>query len=89
MNIYQRIILILGAIALAVAIWTTPKVIYYQRLGYVSYNEKIHYPKYPQRHFGTVVVRSIGVIGVTALIFFAFKRRKKGGDRGGKDLQER
>lgn len=73
MNIYQRIILILGAIALVVAIWTTPQVIYTREYGYINFNKEIHGLLYPQRHFNTIVARSIGVIGTTILVFFALK----------------
>ena len=73
MNIYQRIILILGAIALVVAIWTTPQVIYTREYGYISFDKEIHGLLYPQRHFNTVVARSIGVMGATILVFFTLK----------------
>jgi hypothetical protein len=60
MNIYQRIILILGAIALVVAILTTPQVFYTSDHAYMVF-------------LNIAVGRSIGVIGATVLIFFALK----------------
>ena len=70
MNIYQRIILFLGAIALVVAVLTTPQVFYTSNHAYMVF-------------LNITVGRSIAVIGATVLIFFAFKsRNKKGGDKG-------
>lgn len=71
MNIYQRIVLILGAIALVIAIWTTPQLVivqgtYAKPTGDLVQLQPIIAPS-------TALIRSVGVIGVTVLIFFGLK----------------
>ena len=86
MNIFQRIILILGAVILVVAIWTTPyyttikgmKVPSSSKGGYVtgSMSGSIH----ATIDIDRVKARSIAIVGATVLLFFAFKDiKKKGG----------
>jgi hypothetical protein len=87
MNIYQRVILISGAIALAIAIWTTPKVLIRPGGGYISY-DPIRHKEYESAAVINPITASIRggtVLGVTALVFFAFKgtknkKKQKGGD---------
>lgn len=71
MNIYQRIILILGAIALIIMIVTTPRVVVAQGsyLNPVGRTDRF----IPVISLSTGVVRAIGVLGATCLLFFAFK----------------
>jgi hypothetical protein len=75
MNIYQRIVLILGAIALIVAILTCPKFIIiegkYFSVGSVGGTDA--FAKIIDLQ--SAVARAIGVVGATTLIFFALKRR--------------
>jgi hypothetical protein len=78
MNIYQRVVLIMGAISLIIAIWTTPLVIYNQQYGYLKFERFDETSKkniQPERHLRIIVVRTIGVVGVTFLIFFALKKK--------------
>lgn len=72
MNIYQRIVLVLGAIALVMAIWTAPRVIYVKD-SYLEYDAQNHSGLAPVTDPRTVLTRSVGVIGVTVLVFFAMK----------------
>ncbi len=71
MNIYQRIILILGAIALVIAIWTTPQLVVVQGT-YAKPTEDLLQLQ-PIIALGTALIRSVCVIGVTVLLFFALK----------------
>ena len=77
MNIYQRIILILGAIALAVAIWTTPKVVIRPGGGYMYYDYDValnpHVYGPPVINPITASMRGGTVLGITVLIFLALK----------------
>ncbi|MBW2039393.1 MAG: hypothetical protein JRI46_07340 [Deltaproteobacteria bacterium] len=71
MSIYQRIILVLGAIALVIAILTTPQLVIVQGThakptADLAQLQPIIAP-------WTALIRSIGVIGVTVLLFFALK----------------
>ncbi|MBI4822636.1 MAG: hypothetical protein HY805_00170 [Nitrospirae bacterium] len=77
MNIFQRIVLVLGAIALAVVLWTTPQFISVEG-NKIKYNPKTFKGTLvegfaPQRDIGTIAMRSITVIGSTFLIFYALK----------------
>jgi hypothetical protein len=71
MNILQRIILVLGALVLVAAILTTPEVVIIQG----SYAK----PAYelaqlqPMIAPATAIMRAVGVIGATVLLFFALK----------------
>ena len=73
MNMYQRIVLMAGAIILIVVIWTCPKMIItqgqYFKVGMVgntkAFAEIIE--------INSAIARSIGVIGATLLTFFALK----------------
>ncbi len=67
MNIYQRIVLILGAIALIIAIWTSPNV-------FISYDQGIPFESIETR---TASMRAVAVVGATVLIFFALKSKGK------------
>jgi len=61
MNIYQRIVLVLGAIALIVTIWTAPNLVVVK--GIVV-------------NADALPARAIAVLGTTALLFFALKGLK-------------
>lgn len=77
MNIYQRIILVLGAAALLAAILTTPRIVIVQGT-YVKLTEEIvnvlsetHWQ--PMVSWPTALINSLGVIGITVLLFLALK----------------
>jgi hypothetical protein len=74
MNIYQRIILVLGAAALVAVILTAPY-IYIISGTHAKLSAQVAVPieLQPVISFTTVLIHSIGVIGVTVLLFFAFK----------------
>ena len=86
MNIYQRIVLVLGAIALVAAILTTPESVILQGTYAEAdpmLNEMTQLKLQPMITPATATMRSIGVIGATVLLFFALqgltikKRTKK------------
>lgn len=77
MNIFQRIILILGAIALAMALWTTPQYVTLPHGMKIEHKKKSITEAVVPIDIGTAVARAIGVIGPTVLLFFAFKDIKK------------
>lgn len=74
MNIWQRLILIFGAIVFFVVLMDTPKVCILQgsilETGGKSGLAKVI-------DIRTASVRGVSVIGATALLFFAFKSKKK------------
>ena len=70
MNIFQRIVLLLGAVVLVVAILTTPKVLIYQS-SYLKPTEEA-FQMQPVIAPATASMRAVGVIGATVLLFFAF-----------------
>lgn len=74
MNIYQRIIFVIGAIILVIALWATPQYITIQghTIKYDSSNKKLSL-YYPKRDMSQIIFRATGIIGVTILLFFAFK----------------
>jgi len=74
MNIYQRIILILGAIALVVAIWTTPRVAIIQDSILKSNLSNGAVGVIEPR---TATMRAVAVVGATLLVFFAVKSKNK------------
>lgn len=76
MNIYQRIILILCAVALIIAFLTSPK------LTYTSNGHRMAYRKdakifYSTIDYNTAILRISVVIGSTLFLFFALKKIKK------------
>jgi hypothetical protein len=74
MNIYQRIILVLGAAALVAAILTAPTIVIISGThAKVSAQSAVPIELQPVVAPTTVLAYSIGVIGVTVLLFFAFK----------------
>lgn len=76
MNKKQRIVLIIGAIALIIIIITAPKVVIVQ--GSYLKPEKVTKPNLaPVVDFHGALIRVIGVIGATLLIFFAVKDSKE------------
>ncbi|MBN1255082.1 MAG: hypothetical protein JXA50_07400 [Deltaproteobacteria bacterium] len=84
MNIFQRIILVLGAATLVAAILTTPMIVNVQGMyAKPSAADLIQIELEPMITPSTAIVRSVGVIGVTVLLFFALsgielkKRAKK------------
>ncbi len=74
MNIYQRIVLILGAIALVVAIWTTPRVAIIRdsilKSDLSSDAVGVIEPR-------TATMRTVAVVGATVLIFFALGSKSR------------
>lgn len=76
MNIYQRIVLILGSIVLILAIWTTPRVAIV-RQGILRYEKSEHKRLAPIIEPRTALMRSIAVMGATILVFFALKKGDK------------
>jgi hypothetical protein len=83
MNIYQRIILVLGAAVLVIAILTTPTVVILQGThAKPSAAQFVQIELQPMISVATASMRAVGVIGATILLFFALqgeikKRPKK------------
>lgn len=88
MNLYQRLILILGAIALIITVWTTPKMVYFngRYYDYEKYIERFENFDSIERGVATTIdykvasARIIAVVGSTLIVFFALKgidRKKK------------
>lgn len=83
MNIYQRIVLILGAIALVVAIWTSPKIYIISGEngvgGIFISDNKTMFGRLPASLIDCRMAsfRVISVLGSTLFIFFALKGIKK------------
>jgi TRAP-type C4-dicarboxylate transport system permease small subunit len=87
MNIFQRIVLVLGAIALGLAIWYTPESVILQgtyatpnpMLTQLTGGLELQPVITPQ----TGIMYAVGVVGATVLLFFALqgltikKRAKK------------
>jgi hypothetical protein len=74
MNIYQRIILVLGAAVLVVAILTTPTVVILQGThAKPSAAQFVQIELQPMISVATASMRAVGVIGATILLFFAVK----------------
>jgi hypothetical protein len=74
MNIYQRTVLILGAIALIIAIWTSPRV-HIVKGTILKYNPEIGAAGIIDVR--TATMRAVSVMGPTILIFFALKSKSK------------
>ena len=74
MNIYQRIVLVLGAAALVAAILTAPT-IYIISGTHAKLSAQVAVPIELQPLVSPTIalIHSIGVIGVTVLLFFALK----------------
>jgi hypothetical protein len=74
MNIYQRIVLVLGAFALVAAILTAPT-IYIVSGTHAKLSAQVAVPieLQPVVSPSTALINSLGVIGVTVLLFFALK----------------
>ena len=86
MNIYQRIVLVLGAIALVAAIMTTPESVILQGTYATPspmLDQLTQIELQPMITPATATMRSLGVVGATILLFFALqglsikKRAKK------------
>ena len=74
MNLIQRIVLVLGAIALVMAIWTTPMLVILQgTYAKPSAAALVQLDLQPMIAPATAIMRAVGVIGATVLLFFAFK----------------
>jgi hypothetical protein len=74
MNVIQRIVLVLGAIALVIAIWTTPMLVILQGThAKPSAAALVQIDLQPMIAPATAIMRSVGVIGATVLLFFALK----------------
>ena len=79
MNVYQRIILMLGAILFAIILLTSPRVNYLPR-GVIRPAEKAkegYFQHAPIMDARTASVRGVAVLGATILLFFAFKDIKR------------
>lgn len=73
MNIVQRIILVVGAIALVAAILTTPMLVILQgTYAKPSAAALVQIELQPMIAPATAIMRAVGVIGATILLFFAF-----------------
>lgn len=70
MNIFQRIVLVIGAIVLVAAILTTPKIVIIQGTYAKPSLDLIQLE--PMIAPITAIMRAVGVIGATVLLFFAF-----------------
>jgi hypothetical protein len=76
MNIFQRIVLVLGAIALVLAILTTPLSVILQGTYATptpTLNELTQIELQPMITPATAIMRSIGVVGATILLVFALQ----------------
>jgi len=73
MNKYQRIILVAGAILLLLAILTTPKVFKAEGGTIITVSKGSNMYELAVMDVGTAFVRGFVVLGVTVLIFFAFR----------------
>jgi hypothetical protein len=74
MNIFQRIVLVLGAIALVAAILTTPQLVILQGTyakPSVVLEQLAQLELQPIIAPATATMRAVGVIGATILLFFA------------------
>lgn len=71
MNTYQRIVLIIGAIALIVAIWTCPKFIIIEGKYFSAASIRGTDTFAKITDIQSVLARAIGIIGGTILVFFA------------------
>ena len=77
MNVPQRIVLIIGAVALIWAIWTTPRVVILQG-SYFDARKWANETRFIKiMDFQTALTRSIGIVGGTLFVFFALKGVKK------------
>ena len=72
MNIYQRIVLVLGAATLIIAIQTTPQVLIANG-AHLRPAVDITGQLQPMISPATASMRAVGVIGATVLLFFALK----------------
>ena len=86
MNIFQRIVLVLGAIALVAAIMTTPESVILQGTYATPspmLDQLTQIELQPMITPATATMRAVGVVGATILLFFALqglsikKRAKK------------
>ena len=66
MNKAQRVVLIIGAIALLIAIFTTPEYTYFSE-GY----------RFSRPDLGEGILRAIAVIGATLFVTYALKDKKE------------
>jgi hypothetical protein len=76
MNIFQRLVLVLGAIALVLAILTTPLSVILQGTyakPTPTLNELTQIELVPMITPATAIMRSIGVVGATILLVFALQ----------------
>jgi hypothetical protein len=74
MNIFQRIILVLGAAALIVGMLTTPTIVILQGThAKPSAGQLVPLELQPTISPAIASMRAVGVIGATVLLFFALK----------------
>ncbi|MDI3543058.1 MAG: hypothetical protein PWP57_661 [Candidatus Atribacteria bacterium] len=80
LNIYQRIVLIIGGVLFVISIITAPSIIYIKDYGYAPYP---YHPEYknkygiPQKDKNSIMVRGLIVWGITIPVFFALSSTKK------------
>ncbi len=84
MNIYQRVVLVLGAIGLVIAFWTSPEYVKYKGVTYevnkqpnINRKSKSAPVIASQRSLKQILMRSGTVAGATIFIFFALKGIKR------------
>ncbi len=84
MNIFQRIVLVLGAIALIIAMLTTPRVMYGSDGAIISHDAQELYAELMPGlatvvDLRTAIARAIAVLVPTILLYWAFKGIGPGG----------
>ena len=86
MNIFQRLVLVAGAVALSFVIWTTPKEIIMDGVPYnyavvMKFSDEAARQReapYPVRmDVGAAGMRAVTILGVSTLLCFALKSREK------------
>lgn len=82
MNIFQRIVLLLGAIGFVFVLWTSPKVIRPRGGGVYKWSPKFEESKElciyaPMMDTKTASIRGAAVLGATGLVYFVLSSRKK------------
>ena len=82
-NIYQRIVLIVGGVLFVIAIITAPTLWYWRELGF-DYGKHPVRARVPQKETNTIIYRALIVWGITIPMFLALsnietkkKRNKK------------
>jgi len=77
MNLFQRIVLIIGAIALILVIWTSPRISLVQGTYFDGKRFADNRAIAKMIDIRTAAIRSIGVIGATLFVFIALKSKHR------------